>query len=79
MFWLIVAVLAIANTAVGWAIGVSRKRPIDGAVVGFILGPIGWLLMLFLFADERPRCPACGGVVNEGYAKCRHCGSVQLR
>ncbi len=37
---------------VGWFIGDYRGRPIAGAVLGVLLGVIGWLLIGFLFQPK---------------------------
>ena len=65
-FWLIV------GAVVGGIIGASRNNPASGVVWGALLGPIGWVLVLFL--DERPKCPECRGSLTEGARRCQHCG-----
>jgi hypothetical protein len=69
----IVCGLAISSL-IGGLIGQGRGRQADGALVGFLLGPIGWVIALAL-ADLRAKCPLCGGVIVEGMQKCRNCGS----
>ena len=59
---------------VGGLIGVSRNNPISGIVWGGLLGPIGWLVVLFL--DERAKCPECKASFVEGARRCQHCGFV---
>ena len=61
------------GAVVGAAIAESRGQRVSGVVIGAILGPIGWLILLGL--DERPKCPACLGRVNVGASKCCRCGS----
>jgi len=58
---------------VGSAIGHQRQRAGAGFVLGVLLGPIGWLLILFLPAAGR-KCPACLGVVPHQARRCQHCG-----
>lgn len=59
---------------VGYLCGRSRGRETFGTILGIVLGPIGWLVMLCL-KDGRPRCAECGGVIVAGARKCQHCGS----
>jgi hypothetical protein len=65
-FWVVVC------GAIGSVIGSSRNNPISGLVWGAILGPIGWILVIFL--DERAKCPECQGAIPEGAKRCQHCG-----
>jgi predicted amidophosphoribosyltransferase len=65
-FWFIV------GAVVGGIIGASRNNAASGVVWGALLGPIGWVLVLFL--DERPKCPECRGSLSEGARRCQHCG-----
>jgi hypothetical protein len=67
VFWLIVGAI------VGGVIGASRNNVGSGVVWGALLGPIGWILVLFL--DERARCPECRGALPDGARRCPHCGS----
>jgi hypothetical protein len=58
---------------VGCALGSCRQRAFDGFILGVLLGPIGWVLILLL--DHRGRkCPACLGVVPQQARRCQHCG-----
>jgi hypothetical protein len=59
---------------VGYFIGRSKGTPQRGAIVGGILGPLGWLIMLML-PNIRPICPYCKGYIVEGAQKCKNCGS----
>ena len=53
---------ALINTLIGYFVGERRGRIFDGAVLGFCLGPLGWLITLFL-EDRRIKCPHCAGAV----------------
>ena len=44
----------------------------SGVVWGALLGPIGWILVLFL--DQRAKCPECRESLAEGAKRCQHCG-----
>jgi hypothetical protein len=68
LFW------AVIGALVGALIGSSKGRSGEGAILGLILGPIGWLAVA-LGPDERPKCSHCGGDIVAGFAKCKHCGS----
>lgn len=39
---------------VGIALGQGKGRAVDGAVFGFLLGPLGWLLVALLPRHEPP-------------------------
>jgi hypothetical protein len=52
----------------------ARNRPGDGAVLGFLFGPLGWLLILPL-ADCRRRCEHCHGVVDMAAKVCAYCAT----
>lgn len=60
---------------VGCVIGNFHGRPAAGFFLGFILGPIGWLLVLLLKRGGR-KCPACLCVVHDQAVRCRHCGKT---
>jgi hypothetical protein len=67
----------LINTLVGWAIGNWRGRAAFGLLVGFLLGPIGWIITLVL-PQIGPQCPQCCGFINRGAIRCCHCGSEIL-
>ncbi len=57
---------ALAATAyllswpIGWAIGLLFKgRPLAGLLWGWALGPVGWLVLIFLYGPAVT-CPRCG-------------------
>lgn len=56
---------------IGAVIGSSRDNTGSGFVWGGLLGPIGWLLVLFL--DQRPKCSQCYGRMNPRARCCPHC------
>lgn len=60
---------------IGLGIGRTRGRGGDGFLLGFLLGPIGWLVILLLERHGR-KCPECLGIVPEAAIRCRHCGIV---
>lgn len=64
----------IFASVVGALIGRLRGRAGLGCLLGFLLGPLGWVITL-LCADARPRCRECRGVVPADARKCLHCGT----
>lgn len=66
IFW-----FAICAT-IGGVIGASRNNALSGVVWGGLLGPIGWVLVLFL--DARRKCPQCKGALANEANRCQHCG-----
>jgi hypothetical protein len=72
---LIVAVLwAVVMGGIGAAIGARKARTGFGFVLGALVGPIGWLIVLIM-PSNQPKCPACKGDVIKGATKCKNCGS----
>lgn len=69
---------------IGYFIGDNRGRGPLGFLLGVLLGPIGWVIVLLLspevgsnVAASAPRqCPECFGKVPAAARKCMHCGSV---
>lgn len=66
LFW------AIINALVGAAIG-QRKNAIGACVaVCILLGPIGWLISIFIEGDVR-KCPFCAENIKPQAVVCPHC------
>ena len=63
---------SIVSAIIGGLIGATRNNAGSGIVWGALLGPIGWILVLFL--DQRTKCPECRGPVPKGANRCLHCG-----
>ena len=66
-FWMIICAV------IGGLIGATRNNVGSGVVWGALLGPIGWILVLFL--DNRAKCPECRGPIPAGAKRCQHCGT----
>ena len=72
--WSIVGTLVCAG--VGALIGKYKNAVLRDAVLGAALGPIGWLISLFLPRQKTwPKCPACQHTVPPDDAHCRYCGA----
>ncbi len=67
-------ILWLCSAGVGALIGNAKGNPAAGAFWGFLLGPLGWLVIASV-PDDRPRCPECLSTLVEGARKCKHCGS----
>ena len=68
--WIIGAIIA---TLVGRFIGQQRGRAYDGSILGFCLGPLGWIIVL-LMEDKRSKCPHCASpVLSPAATVCAKC------
>jgi hypothetical protein len=63
----------VVSAIIDEVVGLVRGQVWPGALLGFWLGPVGWLAVLGL-RDTRPRCPHCLGVMNAGARFCCRCG-----
>jgi hypothetical protein len=66
IFW------AIVCGGIGGLIGASRNNVGSGIFWGVLLGPVGWVLVLFL--DNRTKCPKCQSPVPDKALCCGQCG-----
>ena len=62
---------------IGLCLGRYKSRPGAGFLLGLLLGPLGWLLIL-LFESGARKCPKCFGAVHSQASRCRHCGGELL-
>lgn len=79
----------IVSGAIGGAIGTAKYNGIAGFFLGAFLGPIGWIIVLLLPADEEARasealamgtekrCPACQSMIPLAATRCKHCTEAQ--
>jgi hypothetical protein len=73
---LIVICFLLAFPVIGYVVGARRGRSTLGLLLGFLLGPIGWLVLLIIPPANLPKCPDCKGDVISGATKCKNCGST---
>jgi hypothetical protein len=70
ILWIIGALIA---TLVGYFLGQQRGRAYDGSILGFCLGPLGWIIVLVM-ADKRSKCPHCASpILAESATVCARC------
>lgn len=63
----------VFSGVIGLVLGLLRGRaPSSGFLWGFLLGPIGWVVVLVVGGK---RCPECRGSVHRNARKCSNCGS----
>jgi hypothetical protein len=68
--WIISAVF---TGIVGYLIGGRRGRAYDGSILGFCLGPLGWIIVLVM-EDKRSKCPHCASpILAESATVCARC------
>ena len=59
---------------IGLLLGSGKGRSFMGFVLGLLLGPIGWVIVICL-SNVKFKCPHCGGGMPSGnFTVCRHCG-----
>jgi len=76
--WFWALVLTIVCGAVGAWIGKYKNAVVRDAILGAALGPIGWIISLFLpVAKPTPQCKVCRKPVELRDTYCRRCGAKQ--
>lgn len=64
----------IGGALIGAIIGKHfRDHAGGGALLGLLLGPLGWVLV-FVLKDNRQKCPHCMSAVPQGATACKSCG-----
>ncbi len=66
-------IMFLANGLIGALVGQKKNRIEAGLLFGFLLGPLGWLLVA-LGPNHGPKCPECGGDIVENARRCKNCG-----
>lgn len=72
--WFLVAWIGMGLVGALLAYGLKGRMQ-AGFVLGFLLGPIGWLSIKFL-EDRRRWCPKCGKPIDSSYQTCGRCGAA---
>ena len=71
VFLTLVLCSAVASLVGQW----KGCKPGDGAVLGFLLGPIGiWFAAVFMSDYRDRRCPHCVELIPRRATACRACG-----
>jgi len=73
-FFPVLIIGVLVSTLIGGLIGNTKGRAGESAFFGFLLGPLGWLIIA-LGPSFNPKCPFCKGDVVSDAVKCRNCGS----
>jgi hypothetical protein len=71
MGWLVL--LWIVCAFIGWHVGKAKGAEGTGAMLGFVLGPIGVLMTMAI--DNRTCCPICGTRLNGHPQQCPQCSA----
>lgn len=56
-------------------VGRRKDREIAGMWLGMFLGPIGFVITLFLKDETMRACNRCGSSVKKSATKCKYCHS----
>jgi hypothetical protein len=59
----------------GLLIGSPKNRGAEGFLWGFLLGPIGLLVIAVQGKVYKRRCPYCRAGIPESASRCRHCAA----
>ena|ERR1051325_5771616 len=80
-YWVAVLFFWLLCGIYGSEIGKQKQAGTEGFWIGILLGPVGVIAAGFF--DRRPRCPECGGALNNTKTKlyriCQHCKCDLMR
>ena len=54
-------------------VGAKKGRVIAGALLGYVLGPVGLILILCSSDKRMVPCPHCGGKTHRHSYQCQRC------
>ena len=66
LIWLLCGIVAAV-------IGSHKRAGGTGFILGFLLGPFGILIAIFMQGEQKT-CPFCAELVKPGALLCKHCG-----
>jgi len=70
---------AIADAVIcaffGLMLGAPKNRGVEGFLLGFLLGPIGLVVIAVQGKVYKRRCPYCRAGIPEKASRCRHCAA----
>lgn len=70
VFWLSFYLLMLLASII---IGYRKGNIVAGALLGYVLGPIGVLILLFSKDRKMLPCPECGSKIHRHSYKCPKC------
>ncbi len=74
--WYWAIAFTVIGAIVGAIIGKYKNAVVRDAILGAMLGPIGWIISLLRAPAKKPAaCPGCKRPIDAGDAHCRHCGA----
>lgn len=73
-----ILIICLIFGLVGFLLGKTKGKEGVGFLLGILLGPIGWIVVLLL-GGSRHKCPKCqGSLPSESVTRCMHCGAALL-
>lgn len=70
IIWIVCGIL-------GAVIGSNKGVGCLGAILGFVLGPLGLLIVVVTPDETRVECPFCREKINKAAVVCPHCRNPQ--
>lgn len=70
MFWLS---FYFSFLAMSTYVGFKKNNLVAGVLLGYVLGPIGFMLLLLSFDRKQGRCPHCSAKIDRQSYICPSC------